>query len=157
VAQRWETLDRFASAEGEIELRRRGAGEFLITVAGRVLMNSAASRSETALAHLACAALGARPSSRALIGRLDMGIVGSSNGRAWLAVLPEPVTSVLVTTGSLGLAVWRNRRGPENSAARRSNHRAAPSEPQASESIEKGGERRDHVHGRRRLHVGDGA
>jgi hypothetical protein len=43
----WETLDSFDTEAGQLQLRRRGEGEFLITLAGRVLMNSAASRSES--------------------------------------------------------------------------------------------------------------
>jgi spermidine synthase len=105
VAQRWENLDRFDSAEGEIELRRRGADEFLITVAGRVLMNSAASRSETALARIACAELGARPAPRVLIGGLGMGCTL----RAALDALPA---SASVVVAELNETVLRWCRGP---------------------------------------------
>jgi spermidine synthase len=105
VTRRWETLDRFASAEGEIELRRRGAGEFLITVAGRVLMNSAASRSETALARSACAALGARAAPRVLIGGLGMGCTL----RAALDALPAAAS---VVVAELHETMLRWCRGP---------------------------------------------
>jgi hypothetical protein len=71
VARRWETLDRVATAEGTLELRRRGADDFLITVGGRVLMTSQAHRSEDALARRACAALGARASLAPQAGRAD--------------------------------------------------------------------------------------
>jgi MYXO-CTERM domain-containing protein len=37
-------------------------------------------------------------------------IVGNSQGRGWLAVLPEPGTGPLVVTGLLGLAAWQRRR-----------------------------------------------
>ena len=57
VTRAWTTLDRVASAGGELELRRRGEREFLITVAGRVLMTSAAHRSESALAEWLCEGL----------------------------------------------------------------------------------------------------
>ena len=46
----WKTVDSVDTEEGALELRQRGSREFLIAVAGRVLMNSAASRSEVALA-----------------------------------------------------------------------------------------------------------
>ena len=40
MSRPWETLDRRDTADGELELRRRGADDFLILVGGRVLMNS---------------------------------------------------------------------------------------------------------------------
>lgn len=68
----WTTLDRRETRDGVYELRRRGDDEFLITVAGRVLMNSRQSRSEEALAQLA---LEAHPApERVLVGGLGMGI-----------------------------------------------------------------------------------
>jgi spermidine synthase len=73
VANAWKTLERVETEAGPLELRRRGEGDFLITVAGRVLMNSHANRSERALADLACAALGPRPAPRLLLGGLGMG------------------------------------------------------------------------------------
>ena len=105
MARRWETLDRFDSAEGEIELRRRGADEFLITVAGRVLMNSAASRSETALARIACGELGARAAPRVLIGGLGMGCTL----RAALDALPATAS---VVVAELNETMLRWCRGP---------------------------------------------
>lgn len=71
--QPWQTIERVETPEGLLELRRRGERDFLITIAGRVLMTSAAHRSEDALAHLTCAALG--PLShppRVLLGGLGM-------------------------------------------------------------------------------------
>jgi spermidine synthase len=61
------------SSEGRLELRRRGAAEMVITVGGRVLMSSAAHRSESALAELACRRIAARPRPRVLLGGLGMG------------------------------------------------------------------------------------
>jgi hypothetical protein len=46
----WETLATEPTPDGPLELRRRGDRDFLITVAGRVLMTSAAHRSEDAVA-----------------------------------------------------------------------------------------------------------
>src|SRR5580693_3055511 len=54
MTRAWEVLDAAESSEGRLELRRRGPAEMVITVGGRVLMNSAAHRTESALAELAC-------------------------------------------------------------------------------------------------------
>jgi spermidine synthase len=91
VARPWQTLDRFESEAGELQLRRRGADEFLITLAGRVLMNSKTSRSEIALAKSACAALGGRAAPRVLIGGLGMGCTL----RAALDALPASASVVV--------------------------------------------------------------
>jgi spermidine synthase len=91
VARPWETLESFRSEAGTLELRRRGADEFLITLAGRVLMNSAANRSEVALARIACAALGERAAPRVLIGGLGMGCTL----RAALDTLPAAASIVV--------------------------------------------------------------
>ena len=72
MTRAWETLDRVTTARGELELRRRGEEDFLITVGGRVLMNSSANRSEIVLAELACAPFGQDPAPRVLIGGLGM-------------------------------------------------------------------------------------
>lgn len=73
----WETIESVATDDGQLELRKRGEDEFLITVAGRVLMNSRTNRSELALSKLACQALPAKPGKskapRVLIGGLGMG------------------------------------------------------------------------------------
>ncbi len=72
MAQPWQTLATVATAEGPLELRQRGERDFLIVIAGRVLMTSAARRSEEALATLAAAALPGRKHPRVLIGGLGM-------------------------------------------------------------------------------------
>lgn len=69
--QSWKTLASIPTAEGALELRRRGDGAFLIVIAGRVLMTSNDRRSEQALATLACRAIDA-PRPRVLIGGLGM-------------------------------------------------------------------------------------
>lgn len=73
MARAWQTLATVPTAEGALDLRQRGDDEFLITIAGRVLMTSAARRSEEALATLACGHLSGRPAPRMLIGGLGMG------------------------------------------------------------------------------------
>lgn len=88
----WETLDAATTSEGRLELRRRGEREFLITIAGRVLMNSKASSSELALGRLACEAIAKRPAPRVLIGGLGM----ACTVRACLGVLPARARVVVV-------------------------------------------------------------
>jgi len=85
VTRPWETLDAVDTAEGRLELRRRGEGEYVITVAGRVLMNSALHLTEVAVAEMACRAVAGRPRPRVLIGGLGMGFTL----RAALDALPE--------------------------------------------------------------------
>ncbi len=70
----WKTLERVETADGPLELRQRGDSEFLFTVSGQVLMTSRATRSEEALAQLACSRIdpGARP--QVLVGGLGLGI-----------------------------------------------------------------------------------
>jgi spermidine synthase len=87
----WEVLDRVDSPDGPLELRRRGEGDFLITLAGRVLMNSAAHRSEVALAELACARLVGHATPRVLVGGLGMGLTL----RAALDALPGDAVVVV--------------------------------------------------------------
>ncbi len=65
----WTTLASAPSSDGTLELRRRGDTDYLITVGGRVLMNSFARASEEKLATLALS----RSTKRVLIGGLGMG------------------------------------------------------------------------------------
>ncbi len=104
MALPWRTLDRIATEEGDLELRRRG-DEFLITVAGRVLMSSAAHRSEAVLAESACARLAGHPRPRLLCGGLGMGFTL----RAALDALPAGGS---VTVAELNPAVVGWCRGP---------------------------------------------
>ena len=97
----WQILATVPTAEGKLELRQRGENEFLIVIAGRVLMTSAARRSEEALAKLAisaCAALSGRRAPRVLLGGLGMGYTL----RAALDGLPP---AALVTVAELNPAV----------------------------------------------------
>lgn len=74
-----------------LELRRRGERDFLITHDGRVLMTSAAHRSESVLAETAVSRLPPRRSPRILVGGLGMGFTL----RAALDVLPPRATVVV--------------------------------------------------------------
>ncbi|HXU82461.1 MAG TPA: spermidine synthase [Polyangia bacterium] len=71
--QPWRTIDRVETPEGPLELRQRGERDFLITIAGRILMTSVAHRSEEALAEIACGALPPGTQPRVLVGGLGMG------------------------------------------------------------------------------------
>ncbi len=101
----WRTIDRVATSEGALELRQRGDADFLITIAGRVLMTSSARRSEQALATLGLAHLVRRPAPRVLIGGLGMGYTV----RAALGALP-PAARVTVAELTPEVAAWC--RGP---------------------------------------------
>ena len=63
----WQVLDRFETAdEGFLELRKRGKGDFLITIGPQVLMNCKAQRSQIALGKLGCKKLKNHPNPRVL-------------------------------------------------------------------------------------------
>lgn len=71
MARPWTVLDRVPTRDGELELRQRADDDFLITQDGRVLMSSAARRSEEALGRLGVE--GMPPGASVLIGGLGMG------------------------------------------------------------------------------------
>lgn len=73
MALPWETLASVSTPDGALDLRRRGAKDFLITIGGRILMSSASHRSEDALAKLACAGLRKKRRARVLVSGLGMG------------------------------------------------------------------------------------
>lgn len=101
----WQTIARVATPEGALELRQRGAADFLITIAGRVLMTSQARRSEEALAILPLRDRAPRPPRDVLIGGLGMGYTL----RAALDVLgPDARVTVVELNGDV--AAWC--RGP---------------------------------------------
>ena len=101
----WKTIDTVDTPGGPLELRRRGDRDVLITIAGRVLMSNHSTRSEEALAMLACEALGDRPGPRMLIGGLGLGYTL----KAALALLPA---GALVTVAELHSQVIDWCRGP---------------------------------------------
>jgi len=88
----WQVLDRFETDdEGTLELRKRGKGDFLITVGPQILMNSKAQRSEMALGRLGCSKLKNHPNPRVLVGGLGMAITL----RAVLDELPKSAEVVV--------------------------------------------------------------
>jgi spermidine synthase len=101
----WKTLDRFTSGSETLELRQRGAGDFIITLGPQVLMNSMAQRSELALGRLGCRALGGVPAPRVMVGGLGMGFTL----RAVLDALPR-TAEVLVVELNERIVDWC--RGP---------------------------------------------
>jgi len=101
----WETLDAVETAEGRLELRRRSEQDFVIAVAGRVLMSSMAHLTEVAVAEIACGEVAGRERPRALIGGLGMGFTL----RAALDKLPR---SGRVVVAEINEAVVRWCRGP---------------------------------------------
>lgn len=101
----WKVIATVATAEGALQLRQRGEREFLITIAGRALMNSSDHRSEVAVAALACKEIAARKAPRVLIGGLGMGFTV----RAALDALPA---SARVTVAELTPEVETWCRGP---------------------------------------------
>jgi spermidine synthase len=105
MAQPWQTIDKVDTADGALELRKRGERDFLIMIDNRVLMNSHANRSEIALGERACGAVASRPRPRVLIGGLGMGITL----RAVLDSLPE---TARIVVAELNRAVVAWCRGP---------------------------------------------
>ena len=114
MTRAWQTVDRAETPEGPLELRRRGedgdpkSAEYVITVSGRVLMNSGAHKTEDALADVACRPLsgwvGPR-GPRVLLGGLGMGYTL----RAALKLLPK---TARVTVAEIDPAIVRWCRGP---------------------------------------------
>lgn len=73
MAQPWKTIENIATDEGILELRQRGARDFIITIGPQVLMNSLANRSEVVLGQLGCAHLKDSERPQVLVAGLGMG------------------------------------------------------------------------------------
>lgn len=101
----WQTIARVETPDGALELRQRGAADFLITIAGRVLMTSQARRSEEALATLPLRDRAPRTVRDVLVGGLGMGYTL----RAALDVLPADARVTVVELNG-DVAAWC--RGP---------------------------------------------
>lgn len=99
------TIESVETKEGTLALKQRDAHDFLITVAGRVLMTSTAHRSEVALGAVACKRLATFASPRVLVGGLGMGYTL----RAVLDRLPK---GAKVVVAELNPAVEQWCRGP---------------------------------------------
>lgn len=105
MALPWQIIESISTEEGILELRRRSDRDFLITVGGRVLMNSLSHRSEVSLGQLACSHLKNHPGPRVLVGGLGMGYTL----RAVLDHLPE---EGIVCVAELNPVVLEWCRGP---------------------------------------------
>lgn len=103
MTSRWKILDTARTPEGLLELRQRAEGEIVLSIGGRVLMNSVSQRSEQALATLGCARVPA--TGRVLVGGLGMALTL----RAALDALP-PTASVTVAELDPTIVGWC--RGP---------------------------------------------
>ncbi len=105
MAKPWQTIEKVDTPDGILELRRRGERDFLILINNRVLMNSAANRSETALGRDACRMMPDLVRPRVLIGGLGMGLTL----RAALDTLPG---TAAVVVAELNPVVVQWCRGP---------------------------------------------
>ena len=99
----WTTIASVSTDEGELQLRQRGPREFLIVIAGRVLMTSSERVSEQALATLACAPIADRLAPRVLIGGLGM----AYTLRAALDALPATAAVVVAELNPMVVAWCR--------------------------------------------------
>jgi spermidine synthase len=104
VPRPFTLIDSVPTREGALELRRRG-DEFLVSIAGRVLMSSHIHRTEDAVATLGLAKMGPRSHARVLVGGLGLGYTL----RAALGALP-PGASVIVAELTEQVVDWC--RGP---------------------------------------------
>jgi len=91
MALPWQPLETVDTPDGPLTLMRRGERDFLLTIRGRVLMTSAAHRSEDDLARLACEGLGKDAPARVLVSGLGMGFTLRAaldvlGPRAWVVV-----------------------------------------------------------------------
>ena len=107
----WQVLESVNTKEGVLELRRRGERDFLMTIAGRVLMTSQHHRSEDVLADVSCVALANKQRPRILLGGLGMGYTL----RAALDQLP-PKAAITVVDLNQKVVDWN--RGPLGPLAR---------------------------------------
>ena len=105
MAQPWQIIDSIPTDEGNLELRQRGARDFLIMIGPQVLMNSLANRSEVVLGQQGCRHLKQAASPRVLVGGLGMGFT-------LRAVLDELPPSAQVVVAELNPVVLEWCRGP---------------------------------------------
>lgn len=96
----WLTVAAETTRDGLLELKQRER-DYLITLGGRIVMTSAAHRSEDALAHLACAGLRERPGARVFVSGLGMGFTL----RAALNALPADARVVVAELNPI-VAGW---------------------------------------------------
>ena len=105
MAAPWRTLAKADTPEGPLELRRR-SDDWLMTIGGRVLMNSFSRASEEQLAHLAIAACSSP--KRALVSGLGMGFTL----RALLDRVPATTRVVVAELNPIVVEWCRGPLGP---------------------------------------------
>ena len=103
----WIIVDTAATPDGKLVLQQRGERDYLITIDGRVLMNSMTHRSEAALGALACRGLATLARPRVLVGGLGMAFTL----RAVLDALPA---SARVTVAELNPVSYTHLTLPTN-------------------------------------------
>lgn len=113
MAQPWIVLQSVQTADGTLELRQRGERDFLITVNGLVLMNSALHRSEVALGEVACGHLKQAQAPKVLVGGLGMAITL----RAVLDQMPERADVLVAELNPVVLEWCRGALAPITSGA----------------------------------------
>jgi len=91
-----ERIDSVETPEGTLELRRRGAKDFMILIGGQVLMTTSLTASELALAKHGCAQIVNKKAPRVLIGGLGLGFTL----RAALDALPPRARVVVAELNS---------------------------------------------------------
>ncbi|HET8940241.1 MAG TPA: hypothetical protein VFN67_42665 [Polyangiales bacterium] len=101
----FKRLESVVTSEGLLELHQRGERDFLLTIAGKVLMTSAIRNSEIELAQQSCAHIRERSPARVLIGGLGLGYT-------LRAALDALRTNARVTVAELNPVVVRWCRGP---------------------------------------------
>ena len=101
----WKLIERVDTPEGPLELRQRDARDFMISIAGRVLMSSIIHRSESLIAELGCKHARGLTAPRVLIGGYGLGFTL----RAALDALPK---NARVTVAELNPVVVAWARGP---------------------------------------------
>lgn len=100
----WKLIERVDTLEGPLELRQRDERDFMISIAGRVLMSSIIHRSETLVAELGVERAQKLPAPQVLIGGFGLGFTL----RAALDKLPKQAR---VTVAELNPVVVRWGRG----------------------------------------------
>ena len=113
MARPWTTLASVDLIDGVMELRQRGETDFLITIDGRVLMNSFSRSSEEELSRLGLAHIGGVPSPRVLIGGLGMAFTL----RAALDALPATAEVTVAELNDNVLAWCKGPLGPATNHA----------------------------------------
>ena len=91
-------VDQVDTPEGVLALRRR-RDEWMVSIAGRVLMSSSLHRSEDAVAKLGVAPIAGRPRPKVLVGGLGLGFTLRATLDALFPCARDPLTFAEQITG----------------------------------------------------------